>query len=212
MVRVARYLLETYGLPGAGLIFLLEGLGAPLPVEIPLWIIGSRMSSGQNSYWQMVLLMWLTTVVGNTIGYLAGYYGGRPAIMKLLQWFRVKPEFWNRMEGWFHRHGLKLVVATRWTNWGFAQNMWLCGITRVQFGRFFTVMVINDFIWAMGWTWLAREAVVYFKRHSIGFLHTSTMKIGLTALAVIVAGVGVWYLYRWVRKRKERQPDQDQQP
>ncbi|HYG57832.1 MAG TPA: hypothetical protein VD902_07180, partial [Symbiobacteriaceae bacterium] len=61
MLRAARYILDRFGLPGAGLILLLEGLGAPIPVEIPLWIIGDRMSTGQASYTEMVLLMWLST-------------------------------------------------------------------------------------------------------------------------------------------------------
>lgn len=202
MIRAARFILETFGLPGAGLIFMLEGLGAPLPVEVPLWIIGARMSSNQATYWQMVMLMWLTTVVGNTVGYLLGYYGGRPAVMKLLQWFRVKPETWEKMETWFRKHGLKLVLATRWTNWGFAQNMWLCGITRVQFGRFFAVMVLNDLLWAMAWTWVAREAVAAFWRYGMKVLHASALRIGLGALVLVAVGLGVWWMYRWVVGRR----------
>jgi membrane protein DedA with SNARE-associated domain len=210
MVRAARWLMNTFGLPGAGLIFMLEGLGAPLPVEVPLWIVGSRQASGENTYWQMVLLMWVSTVIGNTVGYLAGYYGGRPLILKLIQWFRVKPEFWAKVEHWFHRHGLKLVVLTRWTNWGFAQNMWLSGISRVEFRRFFLVMTVNDFIWAMAWTLLSREAVHFFKRHSIGFLHMSTVKIGLIALAVGAVGVGGWYVWRWWKRRRQQPPAEEQ--
>jgi membrane protein DedA with SNARE-associated domain len=196
MLRAAQYVLDQYGLPGAGLIFLLEGVGTPLPVEVPLWIIGSKMAVGHASYWQMVLLMWLSTVAGNTLGYLVGYYGGRPAAMKLLSWFRVKNETWTKMETWFQRHGLKLVVATRWANWGFAQNMWLCGITRVPFSRFFTVMVINDFCWAMAWTWLAKAALQYFRRHSVRFLHASTMKVGVAALVVFLLAFLTWWLFR----------------
>lgn len=199
MIRAARFILDTFGLPGAGLIFMLEGLGAPLPVEVPLWIIGSRMTSGQATYWSMVLLMWLSTVVGNTVGYLLGYYGGRPAIIKLLQWFRVKQETWDKLDGWFRKHGLKMVVATRWTNWGFAQNMWLCGITRIPFRRFFLVMVVNDLIWAMAWTWVARAAVGAFWRHGMKFLHASTMRVAFTTLAVLGLVLGIWALVRWYK-------------
>ncbi|HWI52404.1 MAG TPA: VTT domain-containing protein [Symbiobacteriaceae bacterium] len=202
MIRAARFILETFGLPGAGLIFMLEGLGAPLPVEVPLWIIGTRMTSGSASYWQMCLLMWLTTVIGNSVGYFAGYYGGRPAVLKLLQWFRVKPETWERMETWFRRHGLKVVVATRWTNWGFAQNMWLCGITRVPFRRFFTVMVLNDFLWAMAWTWVARAAVGAFWRHGLRFLHASTLRVGAIAVALMLIGLVVVGGTKWMRSRR----------
>lgn len=183
---------HVLGLPGAGLIFLMEGFGAPLPIEVPLWIIGSRQLAGINSYWQMVFLMWSTTVVGNMIGYYLGYYGGRPAVLKLMSWFRIKPDFWAKVETWFQRHGLKAVAMTRWTNWGFAQCMWLCGITRVPFGRFFTVMVLNNFVWAMAWVWLARKAVNY--------LHELTGRLsagaGLVLLGLLAVGLVVWLVLR----------------
>ncbi len=201
MLRAAAHLYKIFGLPGAGLIFFLEGIGVPIPVELPLGVVGLRMARGESTHWEIVLLMWFTTVAGNTAGYFLGYYGGRPLALKLLSWFRIKQEVWDRIETWFRRHGLKVVVATRWINWGFAQNMWLSGITRVPFGRFFLVMVVNDFLWAVAWTWVAHTAVFYVRR-SGQFLHHSTLRVGLAALAVVSAGVGIWYLVRWIRKRR----------
>lgn len=198
MVRAVSHLYKLLGLPGAGLIFALEGIGVPIPVEIPLGIVGLRMVRGESTYWEIVLLMWLSTVVGNSIGYVLGYYGGRPFALKLISWFRIPPELWLRAENWFKRHGLKVVVATRWINWGFAQNMWLCGITQVPFGRFFAVMVFNDFLWAMGWTWVSRTAVVYLRRAGavFDFLHTSTQRVALLAIGVVLLVLGVWFLIR----------------
>ncbi len=205
MVRPAQYLYTHFGLPGAGLIFMLEGLGVPIPVEIPLGIVGLRIVEGLNGYWEIVLLMWGTTVVGNTIGYMTGYYGGRPVALRFLSWFRVNPETWGRMERWFHQHGMKMVIATRWINWGFAQNMWLCGITRMDFRRFFIVMVVNDFLWAMGWTWIAYMAMRYFRR-GMKVLHISTMKLGLFALLVLLVGLLIWLLVR----RRNTNPRKDE--
>jgi membrane protein DedA with SNARE-associated domain len=200
--KAALRLYHLLGLPGAGLIFLLEGLGVPIPVEIPLVLVGQRIAHGLNTYWEIVGIMWLTTVVGNTIGYMIGYYGGRPVVHKLMGWFRVSPEAWDRVEHWFRRHGMKVVVGTRWVNWGFAQNMWLSGITRVPFARFFVVMVVNNFLWAMAWTWLSQQAMVYLGRRSARFLHHSAMRIGVAALAVILLGILVWWLIRRGRRVK----------
>jgi membrane protein DedA with SNARE-associated domain len=199
MVRAVKKIYLHFGLPGAGLIFLLEGIGAPIPVEIPLGVIGLRVAEGVNSYWQMVMLMWLTTVVGNSIGYMIGYFGGRPMALKLLSWFRIKAETWDNVERWFNQHGLKLVIATRWINWGFAQNMWLCGITRIPFRRFFTIMVINNLLWAMGWTWLAVHAMTYLSRgQGFRLLHEKTVEVAVTAILLAALSLFVWWL---VRKR-----------
>lgn len=194
---------SPFGLPVAGLIFLLEGVGVPIPVEFPLGIMALRIARCGNTFWEMVWLMWATTVLGNTIGYAMGYYGGRPLALKLIGWFRMKPETWDKLEGWFRRHGLKVVVLTRWINWGFAQNMWLAGITRVPVGRFTVVMLVNNLLWAIGWTWLTVTAATYLTRRRIlHFLHDSTMRAGLAAVAVILAGLAVWYFRRW-RQRKQ---------
>ncbi len=192
---VITHIYHNYGLAGAGLIFYLEGLGVPIPVEIPLGIIGMRMARGLNSYWDAVLMMWLSTVAGNTTGYILGYYGGRPAALRVLAWFRVKGEFWTKLEAWFHKHGLKAVVATRWINWGFAQNMWLCGITRVPWGRFFAVMVVNDLLWAMSWTWVARTAMVYLRR-SYDIIHHSLLKFSLMGLSALIIGLSIWLIWK----------------
>lgn len=203
MARAAAYLYRHFGLPGAGLIFLLEGIGVPIPVEIPLGIIGFRMVHGGASYWSMVMLMWMSTNVGNTIGYFVGYYGGRPMALRLLGWFRIKPELWEKTETWFQKHGLKLVLVTRWINWGFAQNMWLCGITRVPFGRFFPIMVVNNLLWAMAWTLVAREAMRYFRR-GFEILHDRTIQAALGALAVVLIGGLIWWVVRGRRKSPQR--------
>ena len=198
MVRAVSQLYKHLGLPGAGLIFMLEGIGVPIPVEIPLGIVGLRMVRGESTYWEIVLLMWLSTVLGNTIGYVLGYYGGRPLALKLVSLFRITPDLWHKAESWFKQHGLKVVLATRWINWGFAQNMWLCGITQVPFGRFFVVMVVNDFLWAMAWTWVARTAVIYLRRAGavFAFLHTSTQRVALITIGVVLLVMGIWFLLR----------------
>lgn len=179
----------------AGGIFFLEGFGTPLPVEIPLYIIGRQVHDGRSLYWQMVLLMWLTTVAGNTVGYVIGYYGGRPLMMRVASWFRVNPASLERMETWFRRYGLWLTLGTRWLNWGFAQNMWLCGITRVPFPRFLAVMAVNDLAWAMAWTYVAAALV---RR-----IHVVLQYPGRIAAVLLIIGIPLFFLIRWWRQRQQ---------
>jgi membrane protein DedA with SNARE-associated domain len=215
MSAVASYLVKHLGLPAAAFIFLLEGIGLPIPVEIPLFMVGMRVTDDLHSYWKMVLIMWASTVIGNTLGYYIGYYGGRPLVLKFLAWFRIKPEHWGRMEVWFRRHGLKLLVGTRWINWGFAQNIWLAGITRVPKARFFLVMIVNDLLWAMGWIWLVHRARYWMIAHGhkqgwatlLRFLHRSTVRLGLLAVVLAVLGVGLWLFVRWWRQQKRKLKD-----
>jgi len=213
MGRLLLHIYRQLGLPGAGLILMLEGMGVPIPVELPLGIVGLRIASGENRFWEMVLLLWLSTVAGNTLGYALGAYGGRPLALKLMSWFRVREEQWQRLDQWFRRHGLKLIVATRWINWGFAQNMWLCGIAQVPFWRFFLVMALNDFIWAAAWTKVAQGAMQYVRRGSRRlFLQRSTTRVGFYALGLALAVLACYLVIRWFIRSREVRRQRDGNP
>ncbi len=198
MRRWARVAFTQFGMLSAGLIFFAEGFGAPLPVEIPLLIIGGAQVRGTHTYWQMTLLMWLATVAGNTVGYLIGYHGGRPLVRKISGWFGVREELLVKTETWFNKYGLWLTLATRWVNWGFAQNMWLCGITRVPFRRFFPVMTLNDLLWAMAWTWAA--AALYRRLDKLHHLLQYPAKVGGILAGVALLGLLVWWCFRRFRR------------
>lgn len=193
----ARLAFSQFGILSAGIIFFLEGFGAPLPVEVPLLIIGGAQVRGLYTYWEMVMLMWLSTIAGNTVGYVIGYYGGRPLINRLAAWFRIREQTLARIEGWFHRYGLWLTLGTRWVNWGFAQNMWLCGISRVPFKRFFAIMAVNDFFWAMAWTWAA--ALLYRQLDKLQKLVHYPARAGGLLAALGALGLLAWW---WRRRRR----------
>lgn len=201
MREVARHVALHFPLLGAGLIFFLEGFGIPIPVEFPLGIIGWRINRGLNTYWEMVALMFFFSLIGNVAGYGIGYYGGRPLALRLTRWLGVRDETWARIEAWFHKYGLLLVVGTRWINWGFAQNMMLSGITRVPFGRFMVVLVINDFLWAMAWVWVAIKAMIQLQR-GMSLLHDYQVQLGWIALVLAASGIATW-LYWWLFKRSK---------
>jgi len=194
----SRRVFGTSGLLGfAGLIFALEGMGVPVPVEIPLYIVGVMMSRGTFTFGHTVLLTWVATVLGNSAGYLVGYYGGRPLILALLNWLRIPIGHFETVEHWFNKYGLTLALGTRWINWGFAQNIWLLGITRYRFATYFAVMAINDLLWAMAWNWVA----LHFVRH-LHLLGRFQRPLLLVVLAVVAVGVGIWL---W-RRRRTGQP------
>lgn len=205
MLRSLSALFGGNGLAVAGLIFLLEGIGTPIPVEAPLGILGYRLAHGTLSLVAAVLLMWVTTNVGNLIGYGLGYWGGRPLILRLIRLLRIKPESWDRMERWFHKNGLRAVVITRWINWGFAQNMWLCGITRIPLRRFLPVMLINNLLWAIGWSWLSSILLAFFRRRGFWMLRGLVDHLPWVLLGALTVGGLGWYL--WRRFRRETQTD-----
>lgn len=181
----------------AALLYILEGLGLPLPVEIPLVIVARLVVEHTIQLRTAIVLAWITTVAGNTAGYFLGRVGGRPLLYQLAVRFHIPESSVEKAEGWFKRHGLKLVIGTRWINWGFAQNIWLTGISRVPFVRFLTLMAINDLLWAVAYNWVF---VNFFELIRFTF-HRYEREALLILLAVGLIGVGIW-----VVRRKRRLP------
>lgn len=203
LAAIARWARTVYGTSGAlgfaGLVFALEGMGVPIPVEIPLYVVGSLMTRGTFTFAQTVVVTWIATMAGNLAGYLVGYYGGRPLVLKVMGWLRVPPSVFDTVEHWFKKYGLALALGTRWINWGFAQNVWLLGITRTRFLYFFLFMAVNDLLWAIAWNWIARHFVR--RLHLLGRYQKPVL---LVVLGIAAISVGVWWLTR--RRRQDDEP------
>ncbi len=182
-------LVEKWGLASLGVVYVMEGMGIPIPVEIPFVLSSAMVKAGRYPIALVVLLTWLTTVVGNVAGYTFGYLGGRPLVMRLLHLFRVSPARLEQAERWFGRYGVRLVFLTRWINWGFGQSLWLTGIARVPMRRFLPWMIVNDLLWAAAWVYLGG-----FLAGIITRLHMADA-IGI-AIALVVVITGGWFYLR----------------
>lgn len=160
--------LATLGLWGVGLLFLIEGAGLPLPAEIPFVLSGALAQAGRYPFWLLVLLAWVTTAVGNFAGYGVGYLGGRRLVERLSGWAGVSASRLERLERWFHRHGLRLLFLTRWINWGFGQSLWLAGLVRIPLRRFAPFMLVLNLAWAALWISLGVSLAGVLARMGIG--------------------------------------------
>lgn len=189
--------LAAWGLWGLGLLFMLEGMGLPLPAEIPFLLAGALAGAGQQPFWTLVLVAWGTTVIGNLLGYGAGYLGGRPLIERLTHWAGMSEERFSRYEEWVRKHGLKILFFTRWINWGFGQSLWLAGISRVPPRRFVPFMLGINFIWAVVWTWFGGLLAHWLTRLGV---HRGSVVTAVLLLTAALIGLLIW---RRVRRRPQ---------
>lgn len=189
--------LAALGLWGVGLLFVIEGAGLPLPAEIPFVLSGALAHAGRYPFWLLVLLAWVTTVIGNFAGYGVGYLGGRRLVERLSAWAGVSASRLERAETWFHRHGLRLLFFTRWINWGFGQSLWLAGLARVPLRRFAPFMLVLNLAWAILWIGLGVSLAGLLGRLGVG--RGGLVLAVLIAVAVVV---GTYLLHRGSRSRR----------
>src|SRR5512142_1089175 len=102
-------LLRRYGYWAAGGATLAEGIGIPLPGQTLLIAGGVEAAEGRMSIAVLLLIVATTATLGNSLGYLIGYWGGRFVLSKL----KVDPERQRHLQELFKRRGGLVILFAR---------------------------------------------------------------------------------------------------
>jgi len=103
----------SYTYVGVGVIFVLCGVGLPLPEEIVLVSAGYLCYQGHADYWAMTGVCTAAILVGDLVPFLAGRVFG-PRLLRL-RWMRfiINRERLAMFDRWFRRRGDMVVVIAR---------------------------------------------------------------------------------------------------
>ncbi|MGE5672655.1 MAG: DedA family protein [Mycobacterium leprae] len=186
--------LANWGVLGLTLMYLLEGMAAPLPIEIPLWMTGQMLVARTHSYGELVFVTWLGSCAGNIVAFGLARIGGRPLLMKVSRLFRAEEQV-KRAQRWMDRYGLWFVAVSRWINWGFGISLWLSGFSGIKPEKALGLMMVNNLLWSFWW--------VEFGRLLVGVLRFAGLPDWLILLPGVVGLVviGIWRAIRRYRTR-----------
>lgn len=200
VVNMIIYVIRVSNYPGIFFLMFLEGLLLPVPSEVIMAFSGYLALSGQlptifniPSY----LLVLLAGTVGNLAGasaaYAIGYYGGRPAILKLGKYIKLDENSLARTEKWFNKYGAISVFFTRLIPIFRTFISIPAGLAEMNFKKFAILTFVGSAIW---------DSVLIY----LGFLLGKNWEdiLGLfndyTYLALALAAVILVYVYRILSK------------
>ena len=181
-----------WGVWGIILMYTMEGMAIPWPIEIPLWLSGDMLHHGQASYWGLVLATWFGSSLGNVIAFLLARWTGRPLLLSIASRFHMLARVEKGQE-WVDRFGLGAVIFTRWINWGFGLALWLTGFSELTPRQVLPAMLINTAIWSCAWVALGK--VVIRGLDHVGLPGWYMLIPG----AVMLVSMGSWQLWRKYR-------------
>jgi len=186
--------ISNYGYAGIVLLMALESACMPVPSEIVMPFAGFLVSSeGEMSLLGITLAGSLGCTIGSIAAYVAGYYAGRPLIIKYGKYFFVREKHLISAEKWFEKWGDKATFIARLLPVIRTVISLPAGIAKMNFKKF----VLYSFVGSVPWTlmlgyvgyWLGEEweSIEGIFRY-------------LQVLVVIgVVGVVIWYA--WFRRR-----------
>lgn len=161
-------LLDRYGYPAVFLAVMVEGIGLLAPGQTLLIAAAlTAAKGGLNITW---VLIWTFTgaVLGNSLGYLIGRWGGRPLLHKI----KVKEQQLRRMEEYFTRYGKWVVLIARFFDGLRQLNGFVAGIVKMPWKVFTTFNILGAVLWTGMWGLGA-----YFLGKKIASSHLTFIKI-----------------------------------
>ena len=145
---------SAVGYLGIVVLMTFESACIPIPSEIIMPFSGFLVSTGKFS------LIWVTlagasgNLIGATITYLIGYYGGRPFVLKYGKYFFIKEKEVHHAEKFFARWGDFAVFIAR--NLPIVRTFISlpAGVAEMNFPKFVLYSFIGSIPWCFALTYL----------------------------------------------------------
>jgi membrane protein DedA with SNARE-associated domain len=192
-------LLRAYGYPALALLIALECLGLPLPGET-LLIGGALIATRTHriDIHLVVLSAVLGAITGQLIGYAIGYTLGYPMLRRYGARIGLTASRLALGRLLFRRHGVKVVVISRFVALLRQLAGLLAGATRMSWMRFMAANIVGSVLWAAGYGYGAAALGDTLKRVA-GPL---ALALGIAVAIAVVAGV--LFIRRHERQLTER--------
>jgi membrane protein DedA with SNARE-associated domain len=144
-------LLNHYGYLAVGGLVLAEDFGIPAPGETVLIAASVYAGAGQLNVVVVALIAFVAAVIGDNIGFAIGHFGGRPLALRLGKYVFLTPERLDKAEGFFNRHGGKVVAIARFVEGLRQANGIIAGISGMHWLRFLGFNALGAALWVGLW-------------------------------------------------------------
>ncbi len=104
---------RSMGYFGVVLLMAIESACIPLPSEIIMPFAGYLVSEGTFSLWGATLAGSLGCLLGGSVAYFAGYYGGRPFVDRYGKYILLNPHDVDMAENMFKKYGEIIAFVSR---------------------------------------------------------------------------------------------------
>jgi membrane-associated protein len=190
--------LVAYGYWGVLLGLLGENAGLPLPGETILLLASFLAYQHHQLHLQWIIVVGIcAATIGDNIGYLIGHYGGRPLLNKWKGLFRISDESIQAAEDFLRRRGWVAVFLARFIAGMRIVGGPLAGVLGMPWTKFVSANAAGAIVWV---------SVISMGGYFFGNkLHSLLVLFKGAQVAILVAIVAGWLLWRHRRKSKQRE-------
>jgi len=188
-------LLMRYGYWAAAVATLVEGMGIPMPGQTLLIAASFEAAEGRMNIMWLLIVVTAFAVLGNSLGYAIGYWGGGFVLTK----FKVNAQRQRYFEDLFERRGGGVILFGRFVDGLRQLNGIISGVMKMPWWSFTSYNVAGALLWTASWGlgtyYLGRRIHVI-----AGFFHRHHFLLFALGLAVLLALL--FYLPRSARRKE----------
>ena len=195
--------LDNYGLLIVFLTMMAESTCIPIPSEVVVPYGGVLAAQGHVQLWAVIVVATLANLVGCSIAYIVGRYGGRALFVRYGRYVGVSHRHLEQADEWFDRRGEVTVFFTRMMPGVRTFISLPAGIMKMNVGKFLLYSFLGSIPWNAGLAYLGYVFGANWDHLQGQFSRYNTIFYAVFALAVIaLVGCGVW---RWRKRRAARE-------
>ncbi len=204
IVTFATHVINHLGLPGIFLLVAADALGIPIAAAAIMLFAGFDVSEGHHSVVSVVVAGVLGDVVGASIAYAIGAWGGQELAERHGGKIHLTPERIAIAHRWFERWGAPAVFVGRNVPVVRTYMGYPAGVARMPYRIFLAATTGGAIVLCVVWTLVGKSVGSRWTdiRHYLGYVDY--------AVVVIVVAAIVYFLLH--RARARRQDDTDGGP
>ncbi|HWT91167.1 MAG TPA: bifunctional DedA family/phosphatase PAP2 family protein [Solirubrobacterales bacterium] len=175
-------------------------IGLVVPGETTMLIGGAVAGQGAVDVYLLMAVAWFAAWLGDTFSFFLGRRLGREFVLKHGARAGITHERFEKVEGYFDRHGGKTIFIGRWISLVRALAPFIAGSSGMQYRAFVPYSILGTGLWAT-----LHILVGYFFSRSIETAGHYAARGAFLLATLIALVIGTVYLVRWLRVEENRE-------
>ncbi|MDS1029496.1 DedA family protein [Bacillota bacterium LX-D] len=147
LLKEIGYRLGEMGYLGISIGMFLENTGVPIPSEIILPAAGYLAFKGNVSFWGVVFVTTIASIIGSVFAYYIGLFGGRSFVLNYGKYFFLSKTKFLIAERWFNKYGNKIIFFSRLLPIVRTFISFPAGITKMSLSKFVSYTFLGVLPW-----------------------------------------------------------------
>lgn len=198
IVNFITSLISTLGYGGITILMTLESMVAPVPSEAVMPFAGFLIFERKFSWIAVTFFSTLGSILGSTLSYLMGFYGGKPFVKKFGKYLLLDFHHLEITENFFRKYGDRTIFISRFIPVVRHLISIPAGIGRMNYLRFSIYTILGAWLWN---TFLAYLG--YLLKSQWWIVRKYSEIIDILVILFILIGLGI-LVHRYILLRNKR--------